>query len=339
MKPTEEKEKKEAVKLDEVLKSLFSTSKKVLINLLNGIFDENFHEDEVGITIANNEFIKDSYEVIRGDMFFEIQDSDNKKMYYHIEFQTRNDNTMVVRTFEYGLKKAEENSKVSSKDDTKTLYFPKQKVIFFEKNRNIKDNLNLDIVFPDGKVFSYTVEVIKYWEFTHEELVERKMYPLIPLQLFNLRKELQKAESKNDVHKMHELSNRAKALAEKLMNESKDLFDKDEILGEDFHKMLLAIDNLIDYLNNNYLNDNKLQNEVNIMIRTLYDPEVEKRGIQKGIEQGREEGRAEGIEQGKISATLECAKKLLNKLDDEDIASTLELDIEVVKKIREEASN
>ena len=161
------------------------------------------------------------------------------------------------------------------------------------------------------------------------------MYPLIPLQLFNLRKELQKAESKNDVHKMRELSHRAKALAEKLMNESKDLFNKDEILGEDFHKMLLAIDNLIDYLNNNYLNDNKLEEEVNIMIRTLYDPEVEKRGIQKGIKQGREEG----IKQGKIAATLECAKKLLNKLDDEDIASTLELDIEVVKKIREEASN
>ena len=52
------------------------------------------------------------------------------------------------------------------------------------------------------------------------------------------------------------------------------------------------------------------------MIRTLYDPEVEKRGIQKGIEQG------------KIAATLECAKKLLNKLD-----------IEVVKKLREEVSD
>ena len=85
MKQTEQKTRKEAVKLDEVLKSLFSTSKKVLINLLNGIFDENFHEDEVGITIANNEFIKDSYEVIRGDMFFEIKDSDDKKMYYHID--------------------------------------------------------------------------------------------------------------------------------------------------------------------------------------------------------------------------------------------------------------
>ena len=63
------------------------------------------------------------------------------------------------------------------------------------------------------------------------------------------------------------------------------------------------------------------------MIRTLYDPEVEKRGIQKGIEQG------------KIAATLECAKNLLDILDDKTIAMKLALDIEVVKKLREEASN
>ena len=37
-------------------------------------------------------------------------------------------------------------------------------------------------------------------------------------------------------------------------------------------------------------NENKLENEVNIMIKTLYDPEVEKRGIEKGIEQGIEQG-------------------------------------------------
>lgn len=32
---------KERVKLDEVLKFLFSTSNKVLVNLLNGVFEEN----------------------------------------------------------------------------------------------------------------------------------------------------------------------------------------------------------------------------------------------------------------------------------------------------------
>ncbi|MBW6411564.1 hypothetical protein [Clostridium weizhouense] len=46
----------EKVKLDEVLKFLFSTSKKVLVNLLNGIFKENFDTDEVELSVSNNEF-------------------------------------------------------------------------------------------------------------------------------------------------------------------------------------------------------------------------------------------------------------------------------------------
>ncbi len=48
--------------------------------------------------------------------------------------------------------------------------------------------------------------------------------------------------------------------------------------------MLLAIQNLIEYLNRNYFNDDRLEEEVSTMTKTLYDPEVEKRGIEKGIE-------------------------------------------------------
>ena len=57
---------------------LFSTSNKVLINLLNGIFDEDFAEDEVSLTVSNNEFIEDTLDVIRGDMFFEISKINNQ---------------------------------------------------------------------------------------------------------------------------------------------------------------------------------------------------------------------------------------------------------------------
>ena len=45
--------------------------------------------------------------------------------------------------------------------------------------------------------------------------------------------------------------------------------------------MLLAIQNLIEYLNRNYIDDENLEKEVNIMTKSLYDPEVEKRGLKK----------------------------------------------------------
>ncbi|MEG1829920.1 MAG: hypothetical protein RR309_10970, partial [Cellulosilyticaceae bacterium] len=151
-------------------------------------------------------------------------------------------------------------------------------------------------------------------------------YPLIPLQLFGLRKELEVARAKSDFIKIKELSYQAKVLARKLSYESKELFEENEILGEDFHKMLLAIQNLIEYLNRNYLNDQIIEEEVNKMTKTLYDAEVERKGIEKGIE--------EGIEKGEINKAIEIAKNLLDILDNETIASKTGLTVEKVEVLR-----
>ena len=150
------------------------------------------------------------------------------------------------------------------------------------------------------------------------------MYLLIPLQLFNLRKKLHSAKKKNDINTIKELSIVARNLAEKLANESKELFDQDEILGEDFHSMLLAIQNLIEYLNRNYIDDENLEEEVNIMTKSLYDPEVEKKGIEKGIEQGHEEIVLNMFGQG---------------LDEATISKFTKLDIEKVKEITKKHLN
>lgn len=72
-------------------------------------------------------------------------------------------------------------------------------------------------------------------------------------------------------------------LVGKLAKELAILFEEDEILGEDFHKMLLSIQNLIEYLNRNYMNDENIEGEVTKMTKTLYDPEVEKRGELKKL--------------------------------------------------------
>lgn len=47
--------------------------------------------------------------------------------------------------------------------------------------------------------------------------------------------------------------------------------------------MLLSIQNLIEYLNRNYMNDENIEGEVTKMTKTLYDPEVEKRGELKKL--------------------------------------------------------
>ena len=86
--------------------------------------------------------------------------------------------------------------------------------------------------------------------------------------------------------------------------------------------MLLAIQNLIEYLNRNYIDDENLEKEVNIMTKSLYDPEVEKKGIEQGIEQGIEKNQTEIV---------------LNMLgegrDEATISRFTKIDIEKVKEI------
>ena len=156
------------------------------------------------------------------------------------------------------------------------------------------------------------------------------MYLLIPLQLFNLRKKLHSAKKKIDINTIKELSIVARNLAEKLANESKELFDQDEILCEDFHSMLLAIQNLIEYLNRNYIDDENLEEEVNIMTKSLYDPEVEKKGIEKGIEQGIKQGMKEATEKKEVEIVLNM---LVEGLDEETISKFTKIDIQKVKEI------
>ena len=107
--------------------------------------------------------------------------------------------------------------------------------------------------------------------------------------------------------------------------------------------MLLAIQNLIEYLNRNYFNDDKLEEEVITMTKSLYDPEVEKQGIQKGIQKGKqkgiEQGIKQGIKQGEKKKSIEIAKKgILKGLDNETIMDLTELSIEEIELIRKEMS-
>lgn len=66
------------------------------------------------------------------------------------------------------------------------------------------------------------------------------------------------------------------------------------------------------------------------MIKTLYDPEVARKAMEKGIEQGIEKGMARGIEKGKI----QYAKKMLELgVDIEIVAKGMDLPVDKAKKL------
>ncbi len=305
---------KEIVKLDEILKSLFSTSNQVLVNFINAIFEEDFSHNEVKISIGNNEFSLENsnYDIVRGDLFLQLSEIEMKdsQHQYHVEFQTRNDTSMAIRMFEYGFNKAREVGKLNNKQNV--LILPKQVVMFIEKNENIQDKLKLTIVSPNGDTLNYEISTVRYWEYGYEELVEEKLYILLPLQIFKFRKELEKvykSDKKDTKERLTKILEEAKEMAYTLSKQSKSLYEDKELFDEDLHKIFLSIQNLIVYLNRKYGDDDKIEKDVNRMTKSLYDPLVK--------EKGKIEGKIESIMvilQEKFNLSLEDTDKIAKKI-------------------------
>ncbi|WP_304125511.1 hypothetical protein [Methanosphaera cuniculi] len=205
-----QKQKTEYIKLDEILKSLFSVSNKVLLNMINTIFHENYSTKDTTITVGNNEFITPQYNVLKADLILELK-SKKKSQEYHIEFQTKNDKKMIIRMFEYGFLYAKQKYGSRRKDGKIVFYMPKSIIMYIEENKNIPNQENMVIVLPDGQEVTFKVPVMKCWEYSTQKMIKNKLYPLLPLQLFNLRKELIKLNKektkKRQNHKTNAKSN------------------------------------------------------------------------------------------------------------------------------------
>jgi len=305
-------------------------SKETLLLMMNSLFNENYELETTGISFENNEFIIDKYGLIRGDLFFKIKEIE-KAYHYHIEFQTKNDKTMVFRMFEYGYNKAKELSKNKrqGKNNELVIHIPRQLVIFIEENKKIKDELTMKIIFPEGEEVNYKVPIMKYWEYSDQDLLDRKLYMLLPLQLFKLRHELEKVKRKlsrdgNNIEELKKLILKVQKVANIVSCEGKDLFDKGKINGDDLHSILLAIDNLFKYLNRNYVDDESIEVEVEKMTRSLYDPIVAKKAKNEG----------------KIEEKLKLVRNSIAEgLPVKVIAKITEMEISKVEELKKEMEN
>lgn len=271
----------EKLKLDQIMKVLFNLSNKVIVDLMNALFNENFTCDEVTIDYSNGEFINDDYERISGDMYITIRKKE--RIYrYHIEFQTLNDQSMAIRMFRYGFEKAVEIADPGCKEEIR-LEYPRQLVIFLEENENISDQLSFILELPDGNTIRYAVPVVKYWKFTAQDLKDKRMYALLPLQVFKSRKRIQTIYngSMPETRKGQLINEEFEKLIGTIsvtMNILEELHESKEIYVSDLEKILRVIKNITEYLYNKYGEYKKVDEEVMEMVTTLYNPIIKEEG-------------------------------------------------------------
>jgi hypothetical protein len=156
----------------------------MLLPLLNEAFGEHYNGDEK-ITFGVNEHYlnqQDGREEKRiTDSSFLVEGAEQTKR-YHLECQSSEDSSMLVRIFEYDSQIALDEGILREQILEVTL--PKSAVLFLRSSSKTPAEMQICINTPGGSV-TYPVPVLKMQDYSWQELFEKKLWFLIPFLLFN----------------------------------------------------------------------------------------------------------------------------------------------------------
>ncbi|KZL88577.1 hypothetical protein [Clostridium magnum] len=322
------KERKFQLQMDKILKRLFTLKNTTpIIDFLNAAYNDNISY-EAKLYYADKEINNYNKKISRyisfyADMYIKV--IDGEKIYeYEIEFQTVYENSMAIRMFRYGFERAVKFADYSSiKEGKIKIKLPEPYLIVLEENKDIPDDIYLEIEIPKQNTVTYTCKVLKYYNYNIDTLLKENMYLLLPLQIFRLRKKMHEISRSSlplekKKSKMIDVYNQLKIVIEGTLKAIDLSYNNSKINLEDYDEMTSAIENINSYFLNMYGKYTDFDEEVKEMVKSFYDPKVEERGIEKG----KIETATEMIKEGE---PIEKIKKY-TKLDENKI-------LELIKQI------
>ncbi len=331
--------------MDKMVRLLFKMSKPLTVALINGLFGDAFGPEDVqAIHYSNTEWIGDDLKRYVGDLHLRLITTLGV-FRYHIEFQTLNDHTMAIRMFHYGLEMAleeaagrEDHESALLEDGLSLLVFPRQLVIFLEENDAVGDSISFRLRLPDGAEIVYKVPAMRYWQLSPGQLQENRMYALLPLQVFKVRKGLRRiANGGQSEEEKQQLMEEQFAELKKTVRETvgviADLHDRKLLATRDMDRMLRVMSSISNYLYSNYGEPyQQTKKEVFVLIKSFYDPALVEKGRAEGWQKGLQAGRQEGRQEGKV----QVARKMLSlNMDVQTVVLATELTLEEVEQLRD----
>jgi hypothetical protein len=314
--------------MDEIMKILFNLSDELTIRMINSLFGKKIPLNAKVIVrdTAKRRFSFEGHEIstLYADMILEI-DGD----IYHIEFQTVNDDMMLPRMFEYGfiISIEEVKSRLIRTADGMNMTYPKQYVIFVERDDTIPENeLTMKVTLWDGDVKDYKVPIMRYWEETADSLEAKHLEPLLPLQVFKIRRDLERIsksrkpeaeKQKLTEDKLREVIVIYKTITEKV----RDLTDaKGRLTIYHAEQMLNALQHLSTYLYDKYDKYNEIESEAIKMSKSAWGlVETHNKALLEGELKNRKETAHDMFVDGEV---IEKIRKY-SKLSDEDLVGVL----------------
>ncbi|MDD3253848.1 MAG: hypothetical protein PHV18_14970 [Lachnospiraceae bacterium] len=221
---------------DKIFKRIFALSNLAIINLINGLFGTNYPLDSE-VTYPNKESVNAELTNRFADLFITI----GGKATYHLEAQMTQDETIVIRVFEYSFYYAMEN-----RGNDWELNFPEPMVIYLDEMSDRPEKSILSLHFWTKEVFRYEVRNFYYLDHDVTELNQRKLVILIPFQLLKLRKLISKEPTRANFQQLQRL------IQHDIMDSIKANLTVGNITQDDANQLLELTRQLYDHIYKHY---------------------------------------------------------------------------------------
>ena len=286
-----------------MFRTLLEKMPELAVPLINEVFGTSYPED-IEIIQKRNEHQTKQGEIIT-DSHLMILDKA-----YHIECQSTNDSSMVIRMIEYDFSISLGSMRLE--DGKYRMYFPHSCILYLRGNQDRK-LLSVEMIMPDGSVTEYKVPAIYVGHYTKDEILQKQLFFLLPFYIMRYEKGNLEAEYPELKAMLEEYREIEKCLEEEFLEEGKEKAYKDLI------ELILRI---AEYILRNQEEARKGFGDV--MGGKVLELESDKL-IQEGVKRGLEQERAKSV-----CALLHKGKTV------EEVADLLDLTVEYVKKIQKE---
>ena len=208
---------------DGAFRTILNDCRKLIIPVINEIFDEHYTGEEEIRFFPNEHFLdqQDAADKERiTDTSFQIIGRIVKK--YHLECESSLPNGKItIRLFEYDAQIALDEGEVT--EETLTVIFPNTAVMYLRSYKKTPDKMKYVIITPGGTV-QYDVPIMKVQSYSLDEIFEKRLLMLIPFYIFSHEKSF--SEYNNNEQKLEELKAEYRIILERL-----DDLEKQGIIG------------------------------------------------------------------------------------------------------------
>ncbi len=129
------------------------------------------------------------------DSSFFIISKDNSEEKFIIECQSTDDDTLLIRIFEYITQEALDSGTITKYQIIVTI--PHATVLFLRSKKNTPNSMNIVINTPGGSV-SFDVPVIKVQSYSLQQIFDKNLLFLLPFYIFNLEKDFPQIEASDE---------------------------------------------------------------------------------------------------------------------------------------------